>query len=75
MYKVGHYPIPDVKTGRPVKKYPFEDLDVGMSFFVPEGTESKLRSLRARCSQESVNGQRYRCSKLPSGEIQVWREA
>lgn len=65
-----------VETGIPIPKqrihtvYPFLDLEVGQSFFVPNGNPNSMR-VRA-CLHGKALGRRFKTAKVQGG-MRVWR--
>jgi hypothetical protein len=54
-------------------KYPFADLGIGDSFFVPDTTEAQQRSLHSQVSYQNKRSSRtYTSRKVANGE-RVWR--
>lgn len=49
-------PIPEPLRG--VAKYPFDELEVGQSFFVPNASGSKLHSAAIRCKPKKFTVRR-----------------
>ncbi len=66
--------IPVTRRFREPYKYPFNDMDVGDSFFIPNG-QDRIRSARARCSQVKANTGREYIARIVDGGVRVWRIA
>lgn len=72
-------PIPETKTGHHRMRYPFKEMAVGDSFFVPFGDEDKPSSLLRRlCS--AAGSASFRLDWHPTfiartvdGGVRVWR--
>lgn len=60
-------PLPTIKHG---KKYPWEQMDVGDSFFVPEVKQSLMGTNAAHNTR--MTGRRYTTRK-ENGGVRVWR--
>lgn len=66
-------PIPEIKRGRRdyTSKYPFRDLEVGESFFVPD--RSKKASLGGYCTRMGNRlGRKFTLRVIENG-VRVWR--
>jgi hypothetical protein len=58
----------------PRRKYPFPDLKVGESFFVPSSEARSMISIRAQASATGVRlGFKFSCRKTADGGLRVWR--
>ena len=73
-------PIPPLKGNRKETLYPFNQMEVGDSFFVPFGEDEKLTKMRVsasigqRCRHYKKNGQPNRFSMRSVGTgVRVWR--
>lgn len=72
---------PAIKLSGRTRKYPFNEMDVGDSFFIPSGTyagESVDGANRPRVSSAAHNygkdhGQKFTIRKQPCGGYRVWR--
>lgn len=67
--------IPDIDNGRP-SMYPFEDMSVGDSFFVPVRKGRKIQSLRTTLytiSKRKGVKISMRTIKKPKHGLRVWR--
>lgn len=69
----------EIETGIPVPRrkssnelYPWHELEVGSSFFVPNG---KLRALAAGASRMKRKLQRDYLARAVDGGVRVWRVA
>lgn len=71
-------PVPAPHCGRP-RKYPWRDIEVGESFFIPCDKESRNRvqcSMLGMCRRSRANGKRFTTrSVVEQGKsgIRVWR--
>lgn len=75
--------VPRTKAKASQKKYPFDDMDVDQSFFVPNEDNISLSSLQSRictaiCRFKDHHGSRKvfstRQDKVKNG-VRVWRDA
>ena len=73
-YPVVDAPIPSVARRHKQSKYPFEQLNVGQSFFVP-GHETTRAIMLRHCDRW---GKRHKAKyqvAMVGGQWQVWRES
>lgn len=64
--------VPVPTSGR-YSKYPFAGMQVGDSFFVPEGTSKKMSSIHSLCNQYGKkHGGVYKARRVDGG-MRVWR--
>lgn len=63
-------PLPDPKTGG--SKYPWKDMDIGHSFFVPEQVTATFKTQITNAQKRT--GFRF-TSRRVEGGIRVWRIA
>jgi hypothetical protein len=71
-FKVEHgVPMPPEKRGR-ASSYPWLEMEVGDSFFVPDG---KLQTLRGRAAYAGARHHRKFACRPVEGGIRVWRMA
>lgn len=94
-YEIFNVPTPEAKPGatnakKGESKYPFRQLQIGQSFFVPNKETvtnpadlekaAYLGTLRAHCSRQSrhvLKGREFRAAIMPGNDLwlQVWRSA
>lgn len=70
-------PIPTIKKSRLGQtEYPFVELEVNASFFIPPEKEKTLKVVRMSCYHWGKKLERkFKCALLTNGNIQVWRES
>lgn len=73
MYDIeNNVPIPRLK--QPAAKYPFRDLQVGQSFFVPD-VAAREKSMRAQVYTAAKHlGVKF-TTRVENGGVRVWRIA
>ncbi len=65
-------PLPDhYKTGK-VSKYPFPEMKVGDSFFVP-GKSTAVKAAAFNWSKRNKEGKWKFCSSARDGGMRIWR--
>ena len=64
--------IPVPRRQSPNERYPWHELEVGSSFFVPNG---KLRALAAGASRMKRKMKRDYLARAVEGGVRVWRTA
>ncbi len=68
-------PIPGPGGRNPRPEYPFAEMEVGDSFFVPKETNRDINQISARASAfGSATNKKFKCSTVDGG-IRVWRSA
>jgi hypothetical protein len=55
-----------------VAKYPFRELEVGQSFFVPDGKKNRIASAASSIAKRIGNGTKFTLRSVDGG-IRVWR--
>ena len=64
--------VPAPVSGR-YSKYPFAGMQVGDSFFVPDGTSKKRSSIHSMCHQYGKkHGMKFQARRVDGG-MRVWR--
>ena len=67
-YQIVKLPIPSTRSS----KYPFDLLDVGYSFIVPD---KGIKTVRSACHKYNfLLKKTFKCARLDDGTVQVWRE-
>ncbi len=64
--------IPVTRAFRVPYRYPFNDMEISDSFFVPDGA-GRIRSTRARCSQVKASTGKEFIARVVDGGVRVWR--
>jgi hypothetical protein len=64
--------IPVTRAFRVPYRYPFNDMEISDSFFVPDGAD-RIRSTRARCSQVKQQTGKEFIARVVDGGVRVWR--
>lgn len=67
-------PVPDYAPRPTTRVYPWEDMEVGDSFAVPEGVkEQTLRSTAYAWAKRNAPGRKFRVRRDESGRYRCWR--
>lgn len=73
-YSIVNAPIPSRARRHKESKYPFEELQIGQSFFVP-GNETKISLMRRHCARWGKRNKASYDVAMVGGQFQVWRLA
>lgn len=71
MYKIEkHVPAPEDLGG--MKKYPFDDMEIGDSFFVPNGKVRNIKQQVQYYQNKTEKRKRFAVREVEGG-VRVWR--
>lgn len=65
-------PNPRVRGGKLIK-YPWDELQVGDSFFVPTGSVKNIQVMRSNCHQRSQRSKHRYIVREVTGGYRIWR--
>ena len=64
-------PVPDAVRLKERRKYPWHEMEVGDSFYVPKRS---INAISRAAYEASRNGRKFRCRSVDDG-VRVWRLA
>ena len=71
VFEIDHdIPIPKPRP-RP-RKYPFRDMQIGDSFYVPQTIVKNIAPAAAQVAKRMGNGAKFTCRSIDGG-VRVWR--
>ena len=65
-------PIPGMRGRRPIRCYPFADLEVGQSFLATDRNVSQMSATACYFSNKTGGEYKFRCRTVEGG-VRVWR--